>query len=101
MIALITQMALNAMQSGSKGYDKWVLKFPKNSQRRIDPLTGNATSMDMLQELSLSFETKEEAITYAKAKGIAFRLIEKAKHKPVGRSYANNFAFERKFPWTH
>ncbi|PHR61454.1 MAG: ETC complex I subunit [Robiginitomaculum sp.] len=101
MFALIHQPAPNAMQSGSHGYNKWVIDFPKSMKTATDPLTGTASSIDMLKELNLHFETKEAAIAYAKSKGMAYRVVEKPAHKPVGRSYADNFSYGRKFPWTH
>lgn len=101
MFAIIHQHSPNAMQSGLHGYKKWVIDFPKNTKGKVDPLTGTSSSFDMLRELNLSFDSKETAIAYAKSKGIAYRLIEKPTHKPVGRSYGDNFSYERKFPWTH
>lgn len=101
MFALIHQPAANAMQSGSHGYDKWVIEFPKGTTAQTDPLTGTSSSFDMLRELNLNFETKDLAIAYAKSKGIAYKVIDKPKHKPVGRSYADNFSYGRRFPWTH
>ena len=101
MFARIHQHSPNAMQSGTHGYKKWIIEFPKTSHSNIDPLTGTSGSFDMLKELNLTFETKEDAIAYAKTKGMAYQVIEKPAHKPVGRSYGDNFAYTRKFPWTH
>ncbi len=101
MFALIYQRSPNAMQSGSFGYDQWVIDLAKTGKRQLDPVTGTSGSLDMLRELDLSFETKEAAIAYAKNKKIAYKLIEKSTHKPVGRSYGDNFSYTRKFPWTH
>ncbi|PHR93302.1 MAG: ETC complex I subunit [Robiginitomaculum sp.] len=100
MFALIHQPAPNAMQSGSHGYDKWTIEFPKG-RASTDPLTGTSGSSDMLRELNLNFESKAAAIAYAKSNGIAYQVLERATHKPVGRSYGDNFSYERKFPWTH
>ncbi len=101
MFALIHQPARNAMQSGTKGTDTWVIDFPKQDQKFIDPLTGTAGSVDMLQQIQLKFDTKEAAIAYAKSKSIPYQVLERPAHKPVGRSYADNFSPDRKFPWTH
>jgi len=101
MYALIHQPARNAMQSGNKGTDKWVIEFPTSSARKIDPLTGMTGTDEMLSEVQLTFGTLEAAIAYCKANKIAFQTEKRVKAEPVGRSYADNFAYDRKFPWTH
>ncbi len=101
MYALIRQPARNAMQSGNKGNDKWVIQFPATSARKIDPLTGMTGTDEMLSEVHLSFGTLDAAIAYCKTNKIAFQTEKRAKSKPIGRSYGDNFAYDRKFPWTH
>ncbi len=101
MYAIIHQPIPDAVQSGPKPSDKWVIEFPRGSKTQIDPLTGKVGGSDPYKSLKLTFDNKEQAISYARAKKIPYRLIERAKHKPVSRSYADNFAFDRKFPWTH
>ncbi len=101
MFALIHQRVRNAMQSADKKSKTWIIEFPKDSVQQTDPLTGTSGSMHMMGAVQLSFETKEAAIAYAKANAIPYRLVERSAHQPVGRSYSDNFAFERKFPWTH
>lgn len=101
MFALIHQPARNAMQSGTKKTLKWIIEFPKHAQRLTDPLTGMSGATDMLQQLNMEFESKESAIAYAKSKSIPYRVIDRGKPKRKGRGYSDNFAFDRKFPWTH
>lgn len=101
MYAVIHQPAPNSISSGSFGNGKWVIDFPSDKSTVTDPLTGNSGSSDMMRKVSLSFGTKDEAIAYAKSKGVAFQVMERAKHIPKGRSYGDNFSFDRKFPWTH
>lgn len=101
MFALIHQPARNAMQSGMKNTQKWVIEFPKQAQRFTDPLTGMSGSRDMLQEVHLEFESKDAAVAYAKSKEIPFRVLERPLPKRKGSGYGDNFAFDRKFPWTH
>ncbi len=101
MFALIHQPAPNTIQSGSHGNDKWVIDFPSDNAITIDPLTGNTGNHDMMRTVNLSFANKEEAIAYAKSNGIAFKVVDRARHIPKGRSYGENFDFDRKFPWTH
>ncbi|MBL4854966.1 MAG: ETC complex I subunit [Robiginitomaculum sp.] len=101
MFAIIRRPAPDALQSGGYGYEKWVLEFPRDYKIAVDPLTGNTGTADMMQEVKLSFESKEDAVAYAKTNGIAFQLLERKQQTPKGRSYGENFAFARKFPWTH
>lgn len=101
MFAHIYKPAPNAAQAGASGYDTWVLEHPRGATGSIDPLTGTSGSVDMLKKLKLNFETKELAIAYAKLNKIAYHVTQRGRHKPVGRSYGDNFAYERKFPWTH
>jgi ETC complex I subunit conserved region len=62
---------------------------------------GWTASGDMRQQVRLSFDTAEEAIAYCERHGIAYEL---SKPKPAARrtiSYADNFSFQRRDPWTH
>ena len=101
MLARIYRPAKTAMQSGKAKTKEWVLEFEPQSARLPDPLMGWAQSRDMDGEVRLQFDTKEEAIAYAQAHGIAFWLIEPKTPKRVLKAYADNFAFGRKIPWTH
>jgi hypothetical protein len=101
MLARIYRPAKTAMQSGKAKTKEWILEFEPESARLPDPLMGWIQSRDMDGEVRLQFDTKEEAIAYAQAHGIAFRLIEPKTVKRVIKAYADNFAFGRKQPWTH
>ncbi len=100
MFAKIYQPTPSAMQSGrSKRY--WVLEFSPSVKGQIDPLTGTMRSSDMRAQLDLKFPTLEDAVAYAKANKIPHRVMKPRSIKRVSRSYAENFAFDRKHPWTH
>jgi len=101
MFAKIYQPAPNAMQSGRAGSSEWALEFKPSSRGEIDPLTGTMRSTDMRAQLNLKFATLEEAVAYAKANNIPHRVVKPRRVKRVSRSYSDNFAFERKHPWTH
>ena len=100
MLARIYQPAKNAMQSG-KARSKWLLEYEPERPRVIDPLMGWTSSDDMRQQLSLEFDTLEEAVAYAEKNGIPFQVFEP--HRPMAKtkSYSDNFRFDRKIPWTH
>jgi hypothetical protein len=55
----------------------------------------------MRQQLRLRFETKEEAIAYCERHGIAYQLTEPKPSVPRTISYSDNFAYNRRSPWTH
>ena len=101
MLARIHRPAKNAMQSGKAKTKDWVLTFEPASARLPDPLMGWQTSMDMNGQVVLAFDSKDEAVAYAQKHGIAFQLVEEKKPKPILKAYSDNFAFNRKQPWTH
>ena len=102
MFARIYQPAPNAMQSGRGNTRHWVLEFSKSGAKKsIDPLTGTYRSSNMAGQLDLRFETLEAAVAYAKANNIPHRVIKPRTVKRIHRSYAENFAYDRKLPWTH
>jgi hypothetical protein len=101
MSARIYSPAKTAMQSGKAKTGYWVLDFDPETPRKIDPLMGYTTSSDMKSQVRLTFETKEEAIAYAEKHGIAFRVQEPKEAKRRQISYAENFRYDRKTPWTH
>ena len=101
MVARIYKPAKTAMQSGKANTKAWVLDFEPEQPPEIEPLMGWTSSGDMRQQVRLQFDSAEEAIAYCERHGIAYQV---ARPKPVhrrGLSYADNFAFKRRDPWTH
>jgi hypothetical protein len=101
MTARIYKPAKTAMQSGTAKTKDWVLDFEPESPRMIEPLMGWTSSADMLQEVRLRFDTKEEAIAYCERRGIAYQVSEPKESARRVISYSDNFAFSRRDPWTH
>ncbi|MDO9431863.1 MAG: ETC complex I subunit [Pseudomonadota bacterium] len=101
MLARIYRPAKNAMQSGKAKTKDWVLEFESASALRADPLMGWTLTADMDGQIRLAFETKDEAVAYAQAHGIAFQISDPKPARPIIKAYADNFAFGRKQPWTH
>ena len=79
------------MQSGTGNTKKWRLEFDQENTRFIDPIMGWTGNSDMNQELSLSFDTEEEAVAYAKKKEYDYRVIPPKNRKKIIKSYAGNF----------
>ena len=97
----ISQPTKNAMQSGRARTKLWVLEYEPERPREIDPLMGWTSSSDMLQQVQLEFETAEEAIAYAEKHAIPYQVFEPHKPAAKAKSYADNFRFDRKVPWSH
>ena len=82
--------AKTAMQSGRGKTKKWILEFiTKNTS--INPLMGWESSSDTLDEVVLSFSSKDKAIEYAESNNISYKVIEPKKREFVIKSYADNF----------
>ena len=102
MHARIYQPAKTAMQSGVGKTKKWVLEFERAKAREIDPLMGWTSGADTAAgQVHLNFESKEAAISYAEGRRIPYRVIEPHDRRFNAKAYADNFAFQRRKPWTH
>jgi NADH dehydrogenase len=103
MRARIYQPAKTAMQSGTAKVKGWVLEFAPASPRAVDPLMGWTSSSDTQAQVKLRFDTRDAALAYAAAKGIAVEVVEPKTRKPVIRAggYGENFATARRGAWTH
>lgn len=103
MIARIYQPARNAMTSGQGKTKVWVLEYAPAEAREVDPLMGWTGSGDTQSQVKMRFATKEAALEFAKDKGIEAQVVEPNKRKPNIRAggYGENFATNRKGPWTH
>ncbi len=90
-----------AMQSGHAGTRRWALEFEPEAARRVEPLMGWTSSADTKSQLHLRFDSKDEAIAYARKTGLMYVVDEPAEREPVPKAYADNFRYQRLFPWTH
>ncbi len=103
MTARIYKPSRNAMQSGTAKTKHWVLEFPNEAGRDIDPLMGWTSSADMQSQVRLRFSSKEAALDYAKEHGIDAVVVDAHSRKPNIRpgGYGENFATNRRSTWTH
>lgn len=101
MLAKIYRPAKNAMQSGAANAKKWVLEFVPASAARPDALMGWIGSQDTTRQVRLSFSDKEAAIAFAREHGIPHQVNEPVERKKIIRAYSDNFAFNRREPWSH
>jgi len=101
MVARIYRPAKTAMQSGKGKSQVWILEHEPAEAKRIEPLMGYTSSGDMLAQVKMKFETREDAVAFAERNNMAFRVIEPKESKRRAVSYSDNFKFDRKVPWTH
>ena len=66
MSVRIYRPSKTAMQSGRAKTKNWVLEPTLETARRPEPLMGWVSSGDTNNQVRLTFETKEEAVAYAK-----------------------------------
>ena len=103
MRARIYQPARTAMSSGTARTRDWVLEMVTDEAQEIDPLMGWTGQGDTEAQVSLRFDSKQEALDYAEAQGIEAVVSEPHKRQPVIRpgGYGENFATNRRGTWTH
>ncbi|HEX8401573.1 MAG TPA: ETC complex I subunit [Allosphingosinicella sp.] len=91
MAARIFQQSRAVNQSGSARSEQWVLEFESGSRARPDPLTGWAGGTDTQTQVTLSFDTLEQAKAYAEREGLAYHIVPPTTRKLRIQSYADNF----------
>ena len=91
----IYQPAKNAMQSGRAKTKTWILEFMPIAAERADDLMGWTGGGDTRKQLQMKFESKEQAIAFAKKKGLSYVVKEPKKRKLQIKNYADNFALNR------
>ena len=80
-----------AMQSGRNNTQQWVLEYEPETPRRPEPLMGWVSSGDTLNQVRMVFATVEDAISFAKRKGLSYTVIPTQERRPRPRNYADNF----------
>ena len=94
--AIIFQPTKTAMQSGKAKTKNWHFKIVSNDKKFVDPVMGWIGSNDTTRQLSLQFDTKEEAIAYAEKNNITYQVREPKTRSLKKKSYAANFAFSQR-----
>lgn len=100
-LAKIFKPVKSTMQSGRAKSDGWVLEWEQTSATRPERLMGWTASSDMRTQCQLHFDSQEEAVAYAQAHGLSFRVVEPTRARHIIKAYADNFASNRREPWTH
>ena len=89
------------MQSGLKKTKLWIIEFEFDPSLQKDVLMGWNSSLDTKSQIKLFFDTKEQAIGWAKKNNYQYFVEEPKERKIKPKSYASNFDTNRKEPWTH
>lgn len=100
-VARIFRPAKTAMQSGRSKAQIWCLEFEREAATAQDPLMGWISSSDTQGQVKLTFERREDAIAYAQKHGLVFQVVDAKEPKRIPRAYADNFATNRREPWSH
>ena len=96
----IYKPAKTAMQSGTGNTREWVLEA-EPSRKEIDPLMGWTSSRDTMNQVVLRFESKDEAMAYARKQGWMYTVAEPRERAIRPKAYSDNFAYTRIGRWTH
>ena len=101
MTLKIYKPSKTAMQSGLGKTKRWLAEYISDVTTTKDTLMGWTSSSDARSQIKLFFDTKEQAIEWAINNNYQFYLEEPQKRIIKPKSYASNFDFNRKEPWTH
>ncbi|KAA5606859.1 ETC complex I subunit [Roseospira marina] len=91
----IFQPAKSAMQSGRGNSRRWVLVFEPDRAQHNDALMGWVGDGDTVNQLRMTFPTKEEAIAHARRNGWTPRVQSPVTRTRRPKSYADNFAYNK------
>ncbi len=100
MDARIYKPTKTAMQSGRARTDRWLLEYEPGA-RQVEPLMGWTSSGDTRRQLRLWFDSKEEAVAFARKHGLMYTLEAPRERDMRPKAYADNFAYTRLGRWTH
>ena len=85
--------AKNAMQSGRAKAGAWLLQYQRSGGRSPEPLMGWTSAGDTANQVTLHFETQDEAITYAIEKGWQYSVQDMHQKRIKPLNYGDNFRY--------
>lgn len=101
MTIKIYKPSKTAMQSGFGKTKKWLAEYISEKQSSKDNLMGWNSSDDTKSQIRIFFDSKEQAIEWAKNNEYQYFVDEPKKRKIKIKSYSSNFDTNRKVSWTH
>ena len=91
-----------ATQSGRATAGEWMLDWQTPHREVNDALMGWWGSGNTQGQVTLRFDTREQAIAYADKHGIEYQVEQPPAPKPLKpKAYADNFRYGRAENWTH
>ncbi len=93
MKARIYKPSKSAMQSGRAKGDAWVLECESNASKEPEALMGWVTSGDTLGQVSVKFQTLNDAVKFAEEKGIDYTVLQDRTRRVKPRNYGDNFKY--------
>ena len=91
MMARIYQRPKSAMQSGKARTGDWLLEHERDEPQRADPLTGWPGSGATETQVQLRFNSRDDAIAYAKGHDLDFEIVALGPKLLKIQAYADNF----------
>ncbi|MBI3444127.1 MAG: ETC complex I subunit [Magnetospirillum sp.] len=92
----IYRPAKTAMQSGRGGNAKsWVLEYEPVAPKQPDNLMGWLGSPDTTSQVRVKFATREEAVAFAKRKGLDYQVFDENERLQKAKNYADNFRYDK------
>lgn len=93
--ARIYQPSKTAMQSGRRKTKKWLLEYCDQGSLSLDPLMGWISSRNTSRQLRLFFLSLDEAIQFARRKGLSYTISSPTRIVKKPKSYGINFTCSR------
>lgn len=91
----IYQPPKTAMQSGRGRIKEWWVEFESDDSFIPEPLMGWVPSQDTSQQLHLSFPSLEDALYFAKTKGLNYNVCSPPQISSLPKRYSFNFTNPR------
>lgn len=99
--AIIYSPTKTSMQSGTAKTGFWVLEFKNETPQTNNPLMGWIGGSSTENQVNLKFETLDSAIQYANMHNISYSIKKPKQRRLRIKSYAENYSFNNREPWSH
>ena len=93
MKARIYKPTKSAMQSGRGHLENWVLEYEPATTKAPESLMGWVSSGDTRGQVSMKFQTLQDAEKFAQSKGIEDTVLQPRERKVKPRNYGDNFRY--------
>tara|TARA_B110000495_G_C22836766_1_gene488080 strand:- start:103 stop:408 length:306 start_codon:yes stop_codon:yes gene_type:complete len=101
MTIKIYKPSKTATQSGIGKTKKWLAEYISDEETVKDNLMGWNSSADTKTQIKVFFDTKSQAIEWAKDNDYQYFIDESKERKIKIKTYSSNFDTNRKESWTH